>query len=76
MANGNLISGAYAAAGGGIDGYGLAQSAGWQSIGNVAAKAVSKVVQERNARFQKFADWELGRKEGNVSNIEYENNYY
>ena len=72
MANGNLISGAYAAAGGGIDGYGLAQSAGWQSIGNVAAKAVSKVVQERNARFQKFADWELGRKEGNVSNIEYE----
>tara|TARA_R100000152_G_C6782097_1_gene218392 strand:- start:2762 stop:4153 length:1392 start_codon:yes stop_codon:yes gene_type:complete len=72
MANGNLISGAYAAAGGNIAGYGLGAAAGLMSISDSTAKAISAVVQERNARFQKFADWELGRKEGNIPHHEYE----
>ena len=72
MANGNLISGAYAAAGGGISGYGLGAAAGWMGISDAASKAVSNVVQKRHERFQKFADWELGRKEGTMSTREFE----
>ena len=72
MANGNLISGAYAAAGGGISGYGLGAAAGWMGISDAASKAVSNVVQKRHERFQKFADWELGRKEGTMSTPEFE----
>ena len=72
MANGNLISGAYAAAGGGISGYGLGAAAGWANMSAATAKTLSTIIQKRHDRFEKFADWELGRKKGNIPNHEYE----
>ena len=71
MANGNLISGAYAAAGGGIAGYGLAAARGLTGISEISSTVIGNLVQKRFKRFQKFADWELGRKEGTMTTPDY-----
>ena len=61
QADSALISGAYAAAGGGIKDYGLAASKGLNDVAKASGKMVSDVIYERQQRWQKFADWTLGQ---------------
>ena len=63
----SLISGAYAAAGGDIAGYDLAATKGLMGISEGISTITGNVIQARFKRFEKFADWELGRKEGTMT---------
>ena len=56
-----LVQGAYAAAGGGIPGRGLAMSAALSKVGQQLGDQVAGIIGERYKRFEKFADWELAR---------------
>ena len=71
MADQTLVKGAYAAAGGNIEGKGLQASQAMTQIGAMIAKPVSKVIQQRHQQFQEFASWELSRNPG-LNDAEYE----
>jgi len=59
-----LGRGAYAAAGGNIEDYGLAASKGMTKIGEAIGDPIAKKIQERTKYFEDFANWELSRNTG------------
>ena len=60
----NLIRGAYAAAGGGIEDMGLAAVKGMTKIGDNLTKVVSEELTQRRNDFQEFVEYELAREPG------------
>ena len=64
MSDTNLIRGAYAAAGGGIENKDLAAVKGMTKIGDSLAKVVGKEITQRRNDFQEFVDYELSRDPG------------
>ena len=59
-----LARGAYMAAGGGIEDYGLAASKGMTAIGKDIGSRVSNELDNRRSKFNEFAEWELTRTPG------------
>ena len=56
-----LVQGAYAAAGGNIQDYGLAASKAMSALGTDLLNQTAAITKERRDRFEKFADYELAR---------------
>ena len=69
-ADATLGRGAYLAAGGGIEDYGLAASKGMTKIGEAIAKPVAKELNQRREDFKAFAESELSRNPG-LNDAEY-----
>ena len=73
QADSTLTSGAYAAAGGNIENYGLAAAQGLTDIAKQTTDTLTPVLKERRDRFEKFADHELARQPGTLSDADYKN---
>mgnify|MGYP003113865994 CR=1 FL=1 len=73
QADSTLTSGAYAAAGGNIENYGLAAAKGLTDIAKDTTDQLTPVLKERRDRFEKFADHELARQPGTLSDADYKN---
>ena len=73
QADSTLVQGAYAAAGGNIKDYGLAAAKGLTDIAKDTTDQLTPVLKERRDRFEKFADYELARQPGTLSNADYKN---
>ena len=67
QADSTLVKGAFAAAGGNIENYGLAAAQGLTNIAKDTTYQLTPVLKERRDRFEKFADYELARNAGSPS---------
>ena len=72
QADSTLTSGAYAAAGGNIENYGLAAAQGLTDIAKQTTDTLTPVLKERRDRFEKFADYELARNAGSPAPKDHE----